>query len=176
MTRLSLRQWHYAPKLGLSIGAAPKCGSASIRDALSGCEVQTQVVGAGRRIWVVRHPVDRFISLWKNKCRDGHKLQYRGNRYFVKDWTLEALLSFIESNPQPPNHNWAQQHQLEGGHDSTLIALEHLNEWWEEQGFGIMPVSNPSAGDVEISDAIRGRIIKHYVCDMNLYAEAIDDY
>ena len=190
--------WAWVKPWGIVIGTSPKCGTRTLYEALynhfpSACvkdeenlEVRfanTSVVDVLRpgdaaqlaipKIWIIRHPWDRFKSLWRQKCRDKGQTDPRLDR---KLHTLgpTQLYDFI-SRPANDNWHWTPQARLMGmigrpvaEPGITLLRLESLSEWWS---YGELPTINPTSdeGLVWDDDDLRRRVETLYKADLELY-------
>lgn len=167
--KLGGQWWYYFPQWKFSILAPPKCGSSSIKQFIYMNEIdvlslrQHQV--RGEAYVVVRDPVSRFCSLWRDKCRDGSPI-----REPIAGMSATELMDYIESGV--PNVHWTHQHKMYGNLKPTFIPLEHLNDWWSQ--YGTLGIYN--ATDDEIPDINPKRIVDYYAKDMSLYTKAVLDY
>jgi hypothetical protein len=170
--------WIDLPKKGLQLGMAPKVGRSSTHAMLeeTGEQYMRPVAfNAERRVFVVRDPVARFKSLWKNKCRDGAKLSHGDSDAFLAGYTIDELLDLIESG-QKPNHHWATQSELEGGYATELVPLEYYDFWLEDNGFTPPERKNVTSGDVDLTFSQHLRVMDLYHEDLDLYARAVSGY
>jgi len=63
-----------------------------------------QMIRCGlRAVQAYRDPVERFKSLWRDKCRDGDD-----NLPWLEGLTPSELMDFIEGRPEE-NHHWRRQ-------------------------------------------------------------------
>ena len=118
------------------------------------------------KVFIVRHPLDRFLSLWRNKSRD------HGSGAAVEGLTMDELWQRIQDG-QPDEH-WTRQVEMLGKYrdQALLIRLEDLPEWWHENMQAEFPHENQSAPYDKISDELREQVLTHYAEDVRLYDEA----
>jgi hypothetical protein len=158
--------WHYVPDWNLNIGTAPKAGCQTLKHTLidEGLTYYSGWPQSDRRVWIVREPIARFKSLWKNKCRDEGKIA-RGtdDPTFSAGWSIDQLLDTIESGLW--NHHWAQQSAYENGRATEIITLEGLWDWMGIEG----KVRNTTEGDVELTQRQLERVKEFYKSDLELY-------
>ena len=167
--------WGYfvVPQWNLTIAAPPKAGSSTLKQFFYMNEIDCTYVPhkevRGPLYFVVRHPLDRFVSLWKGKCRDKRSIARRE----VHGMTLEELMDYIESGAT--DVHWTPQTKLVGDLDATFIPLESLNWWWHQSGLGSLGTFNTTEGDIEVSDDLRQRVLSFYADDIELYHKAQSD-
>jgi hypothetical protein len=123
--------------------------------------------------FVVRHPIERFLSLYKNKCINGGQLD-RGDTLRIKGWAIDKLLEWIESGYW--NHHWGKQVEYEAGLSDHLIPLEWFDQWAYDAGIGILPHMHKTEQDIELSDDQYRRVAELYIDDIKLYERALRDY
>jgi hypothetical protein len=104
---------------GLFVCAPPKCGGTALYSAALGIDPKhgnNTFAKAQKKVqffrpdeitlpalMAVRYPVDRFMSLWRNKCRDGDP-----HLEFLRGMSPEELLEHIAKKPFA-NAHWAPQ-------------------------------------------------------------------
>lgn len=120
----------------------------------------------GQAFFVVRHPVDRFCSLWRSKCRDEASIA----NINVHGMSPQELMSHIENGAT--DVHWTPQVELIKNLNPTLIPLESLNWWWHQSGLGSLGVFNATEGEIEMSDDLKQRILTFYADDLKLYHKA----
>lgn len=171
---------------GLVLAVPPKCGSSSVYTSLqTHFNVPNLAHARGVRllksklvwpdahvVFVLRDPIDRFKSLWRNKCRDGGKVM--GADRALVGLTPSELLEFIKAYG---NHHWTPLTEmldaLPVGIDVEFVRLNDLDDWWRAHmseyppllrrnvtAQNHMPVLGPS-----IEMAVR----KHYAKDVALW-------
>ena len=102
--------WFYFQKENISIGLALKCGTASIKQFVWMNEAADNITSiepreiTGDAYFVVRHPLDRFCSLWKSKCRDNQSSAYKET---LADMSPVELMDHIEAGARDPH--WTPQ-------------------------------------------------------------------
>ena len=169
--------WFYNRPRNFSFAAAAKCGTASIKQFIWMNEqeetfvaIQDHQVG-GPTYFVVRHPLDRFCSLWRGKCRDKGRSRHRDT---IKEMSPTELMDYVETGIK--DVHWTPQVDLLNEHEADLIPLEMLGFWWKQSGLGSLGNFNTTDGDVEISDELKERILTYYAEDLELYHKAQRDF
>jgi hypothetical protein len=152
--------------------APPKCGSTAIKQFIWMNEVDNKVtllqqyqVG-GKIFVVVRRPLDRFGSLWRNKCRDQEDI--RDTR--VYGMSPEELMTHIESGAR--NIHWTPQTAMISNLDVTLIPLDLFSTWWGRRGYGELGKFHATDGEVDMDDSLKDRVLTFYADDVMLYDKA----
>ena len=179
MKFLHVKPWN------LTIGAPPKCGSSSVRAALQRefgvddlryCDDVALVKRAlvtGDVVFIVRCPLARFKSLWRNKCRDNGRL----DGHDLHGMTPDELFDYVTA-PANDNHHWTPQSVLLGGLDAELVPLERLGEWWSwsvlVEGDPLLESLNKTLGDVPMSRELTRDVLEYYADDLVLHALARD--
>lgn len=172
--------WWYCNRWNIILGCAPKCGSTALFKVISDHNIAAYNPEkhnfTAYAVWIVREPVARFWSLWKDKCRDGDILWEDGDDDILAGFSPEELMSFIENTNEKDIH-WATQQSQCGNRANELVPLEKLSKWWKNRGFPDMEPLNTSEGDIDMSEELVTRILKHYAKDVALYelASANDD-
>lgn len=172
--KLGGQWWYYFPEWKFTILAPPKCGSTAIKQFIYMNEKdvmslrQHQVIG--KVVFVVRDPLSRFCSLWRNKCRDGAKI---GDRWPIKGMTPTELMNYIESGER--NVHWTPQYKMFGKLKPEFVPLEYLDDWWSDNGYGTLGRFNVTEKD-DVVDINPKRVIDYYSKDMELYTKTILDY
>jgi len=173
--------WFHFKEWDFTIMLPPKCGSSSIKQFIWMNELEDKVDTIrhyevrGKVYVVVRNPFDRFVSLWKNKCRDRNPL--RKHVRCIYGMTPEQLMEYIKAGNK--DVHWTPQTTLisqiadVAGVTVDLIPLENLNDWWAEQGYGELHVFNTSDGTVPMGEELYEDICRHYAEDFVLYANAL---
>lgn len=169
-------KWFATTEWPLAFGAAPKAGSSSIRRAVVQEGKDYYKVDPrkyARRLFLVRHPVDRFKSLWKNKCRDGGKIMLvkRLAQHPITGLSPSELFEYIQEHK---NYHWASQSCLLDNIEAELVRLENMGEWWDAWPHSTLryPHTNRTEGDVEVDDTLLLRLEDYYAEDMKLYEDA----
>ena len=193
--RLGYRIWIHVKPWDVCLGAAPKCGTSSIYKGLLDIfpeYVEERAISRhihfttkhimalrpgeaysvlGRRIWFIRHPWDRFTSLWRQKVRDGGYVEDKWAALF-KGMTPEQLFEHIQ---HADNWHWDHQFKLAGlTEDVEFIRLDSLSGWWLEQTGKELPVQNPTQadGDEEFTEELRDWVMRWYRRDYKLWCTA----
>ena len=161
------KAWYYVPEWELTIGVAPKCGTRTIYKLLENVNFYSAPNPDIRPVFIVRHPVERFSSLWKQKCRDGRRISTIDNpSNYAKDWSIDELLDHIERGLW--NHHWAPQSVFEMGAAEELVPLEKLNQWLHDEGLGPPTHLNQTVGEVQLTDDQYRRVVEYYIDDVRL--------
>ncbi len=170
--------WWYCPRWNIILGCAPKCGSTSLFKVLRDNNISVWNPEGHNwnayAVWIVREPVSRFTSLWKDKCRDGDPLWDDGQDYVLLDMNPEQLMDFIETGPMKDSH-WATQTSLCGRSVNEIVPLDKFTAWWNDRGFPEMSTQNESEGDILLSTELITRILDHYSKDVALYNAATEN-
>lgn len=108
----------------------------------------------------VRHPLDRFKSLWRNKCRDrvGHPKEIYG-------LSPDELMDFIERNS---NSHWMSQSMYV---TTKTIPVRHsvlLDRMGSEK------VNKTESRDDDPEFPV-DRVLRHYAADLKLWEQANSD-
>ena len=160
--------WLTNHKREFAFGVPPKNGCNSIRTALAATSqfppLRTKPGDCKQRVFVVRHPVDRFLSLWRNKCRDAE----RG----LGIHNLSQVELFEHIKKAPPDDHWTRQVDLLGDVSAIIVRLESMNAWWQEHMGGEYPHDHATDGRSDISAALHALVLNHYADDVRLYANA----
>lgn len=151
----------------------PKCGTQSFRALTAGIHRYQSIGFDGRCVFIVRHPIDRFISLWKSKCRDK---QSTAKRYaYIRGLSIDELLDVIEDDEHFDQH-WLPQWLVEAGRATELVPFEKFSEWATAEGFGELPHRNKTEGTVELTEEQRRRVLEYYAKDLELYESSLLEY
>ncbi len=155
-----------------AIGVPFKNGYTSVLKVLNGQQAPIRIQpnhmkNFRRKMFVVRHPLDRFLSLWRNKCRD------YGSGAGVEGMTMDELWQRIITG-QPDGH-WQRQVELLGKYrnEVELVRLEDLPAWWYENMLAEFPHENRSAPYDKIDPELRHKVLEHYAEDLKLYDIAL---
>lgn len=167
------KAWLYLPDKKINLGVAPKCGSSSIYKAVGKNYYHPVHFNNVRSIWVVRHPVDRFVSLYENKCVRGGRINRAGeDKGNLKGWSFEKLLRHVESGKEW-NHHWAPQKEMEDKKATEFVPLEELDLLLEELGLPLLHQNVTKNEPYQPSKGQIARIERLYEDDLRLYEEAI---
>ncbi len=155
----------------IAVGVPFKNGYTSVKKVLNGprgaIRIQpNHMKNFTRKVFIVRHPLDRFLSLWRNKCRD------HGSGAGVEGLTMDELWQRIQ-NGQPDEH-WTRQVDMLGKYrrDAELVRLESAPEWWWQNMQAEFPRMNQSDNYDEISPELREQVLDYYADDVELYNAA----
>ena len=168
-------RWVTAPDLAdkYAFGFCAKSGTSSLNVALAPYGGFLRCVPTDqfeRRVFVVRQPIERWASCWKNKCRDGGKLA----GHEVNGMTTDEFLNYTMMED---NIHWLPQStQLKesGVIPTEIIRLESMNGWWRGEFGTYFPCVNASAPGLYValpSDTLA--ILKlYYRDDLRLWENA----
>ena len=166
--------WHHVPALDINTGASPKVGTQTLKKLLEDYQYYRVMVFEHPSYWIVREPVAKFKSLWRQKVRDGGNMM-NSSMAAVVGASPDELMDIIESEKYKEAH-WYSQAALCGPHADTIIPLEKFNEWWEAQGYGESVHCHTSSGDVDVSPELEERIRTYYAADVEMYEKAVREY
>lgn len=154
-----------------AIGVPFKNGYTSVLKVLNGQQAPVRIQpnhmkNFRHKIFIVRHPLDRFLSLWRNKCRD------HGSGVGVEGFTQEELWHRIQNGT--PDEHWIRQIEMLGKYrkEAELVRLEDLPGWWWKNMQAEFAHENKSDNYDEISDELRAQVLEHYAEDLRLYDAA----
>jgi len=182
----TLRQWYLDSRRNMLVCAPAKCGSNAVRRAINPkwaegnfrrlarrhkcgpfapADLSLNKFKGVARYLVVRDPVDRFASLWRDKCRDG-----RGSPRILehtKGLTPDQLMDLIERYPFGNSHWYPQYaYKIPGAIPVRINTLLEL--------MGVDPtavVGGTTKFDDDPPMPVE-RIMQHYRHDKRLYEEA----
>lgn len=166
--------WWYFKDYDMTFMAPPKCGSSSIKQFIWMNELEDRVKNVPRPLQgkvcvVTRLPHERFVSLWKSKCRDKENIRFPQ----VHGMSMHELVDFIKTGAR--DIHWERQVDIISAGKAKpdeIIQLPHLTEWWREQGFGELGNFNVTEGDVRLDEDIEDWIRARYAADYDLYETA----
>lgn len=170
-------------------GVLPKCGSTALHESIRRTYKLERSKGQHwpddnpyvRRVaqpstskarFVVRHPLDRFESLWRSKCRDGHG---KVGGHDIRGLTPEQLFEYIQKHDDP---HWRAQAPYVTTLDKepTLVPLESFSSQFRlDTGIGLWEM-NPTIvlpTDQGCSLELLTDVLEHYSNDMILYDRAV---
>lgn len=158
--------WWTVPEWRYTLCTPPRCGSSTILNYLADEGIlayRPPSRDPGRWIMIVRDPVDRFVSLWKQKCRDGVMLTVGDEESPIAGMTPKELITFIETTDIKDPH-WASLTELEGGHSSETLHYSRINKL-----LGTTPTMyNKSEGDLALDAEVERRVREWYADDYGL--------
>lgn len=190
MNDLDFKQWFYLAYRDTCVCVPAKCGGTSFyRHAFnvparvpaehvrSFAVSVAQDTGAGpfspheivrffpdsRRLIAVRHPVERFQSLWRDKCRRLPGPTLNSTEY-LRGWTQEQLMDLIESTPFGDPHWVPQQHELVP--EAALLDCAALGA---VLGYSTAVHENRTRALSTDPDPPVERILQHYRADADIY-------
>lgn len=159
-----MRAWQICPKWSMALGAAAKCGSTmlarlvqansarrlNVPDARQGRECWSVVPNTYRKVFIVRHPVDRFFSLYSNvqqRPREATNF-YKQLEDLNPTRFLDRLLEL--SPDLTYDFHFQPQALAAGALNLELVRLEAFEEWWQKRGpQGSIPPKKANESDPE---------------------------
>jgi hypothetical protein len=178
--------WFVIPQWNITIGAAAKVGTCTLKDFMQGNSIECDYVPHHKVTnnvhFIVRDPVSRFESLWRNKCRDGHGGTYNEKTQYpiwrkLHHATPDELMDYIEAGNT--DAHWMHQTKVLGGLDAKLIPLTMLDFWWKQSGLGdLLPyrANTTVKDDTVFSDELIQRVLTFYAEDVILHNKAERDF
>lgn len=148
---------------GVCAGVPLKCGNTTVRSALgvrdwfSPREVVRKFPDSEKWL-VVRDPVERFASLWRDKCRDGGLKHLAGK-------SPDELIGLIESWPMGDKHWFPQFGYLVPGVE--LVTLPRFMS-----RLGIARRDNATVVRQDDPDMPEARVRAHYARDVAMWESA----
>jgi hypothetical protein len=127
----------------------------------------------GHCVFIVREPLSRFKSLWKQKARDEDVLWDDDKEAILAGMTPEELMDYIE-DPAHLDPHWNTQISQCGAWAHELVPLEKLDRWWIRRGLPALPRHNKTEGEVELSEELEERVLKFYKKDVEFYKQAVE--
>lgn len=173
--RRQTRVWFYFKEWKFTIMNPPKCGGSSIKQFIWMNELEDKIVHLmqneakktpGENYVVIRNPLDRFASLWKNKCRDKDNIKDTE----IYGMSPNQLMTHIENGHK--DIHWTPQSAMIADANVKLIPLDMLGFWWRHNGLGELGVFNSTEGEVEIDNELKTRILTFYADDVILHNKA----
>ncbi len=176
----------YIPKWNLAIATTPKCGSTSIFRAIQdefGCtDVRctdkfpllstNQVLTTMPVLFVVRHPLDRFLSMWRQRTTPGYDSP-SGTTLHGK--TPRQLW---EGRDEGDDH-WKTQTQLLGKlrEQATIVRLEDLYVYWRHMTSSTVEIPRVNVTGTQWPEHLDYRLIRRierfYADDIEMYNGAV---
>jgi len=179
-----LNSWFYLQALDLCVCMPAKCGGTAFyltafklgdidtRHARSAVERLASQSGQGPyspeeiteyysdkpKLLGVRHPVERFRSLWRDKCRDGDV-----NMPMLNGWDPSTLIEHITQYPTGNGH-WMPQYLYRVPGCKVVDCRRMLHTLGFENA--VVNATNPSEGDPDMPTA---DILRHYSRDYDLW-------
>ncbi|KKK50243.1 hypothetical protein LCGC14_3126970 [marine sediment metagenome] len=176
----------HIPKWNLAIAVTPKCGSTSIYQAIHdefNCtdvhctdrfeSLSTEQVRASLPVlFVVRHPLDRFISVWRQRTLP----QYES----ASGKTLLGLTprQLWDGRDRGDDH-WKSQTRLLGclRYQATIVRLEDLSTYWRFMTPSTVELPHVNATGREWPTELDRRLVKsidtYYAADIEMYNGAV---
>lgn len=167
--------WAYFPDREIQVGVSPKAGSSTWWHIIADEDYyrpRKRSFGDKYSIFIVRNPFDRFISLWKNKCRDGHRICRGEHGGRINGLSIDELLDLIEAGYW--NHHWGLQSEMEGGVSDEVVPLKNLAAFCQKYRFKEPEHLNSTSGTVELTPRQRERVASYYLEDIILYDRSLD--
>lgn len=155
---------------GVTVVSPMKVGRSTILHAVKSLDHTMHAFYAikGDVIMVVRHPLDRFKSLWRNKCRDGGRVKGRQLEGLTPEGLFDVILRDL------PNSHWVSQRDFYDNIPTRcsikVVRLENLQQYIATP---LPKLLNVTTGDVPMSTQLERAVTKHYAADVRLYEDAL---
>lgn len=186
----SWEPWIHLKQFDVCYGVMPKNGSSSFYGALRRHYKLPRPVTKGVHIvnacdqlayvaqpctkkarFIVRHPLDRFESLWRSKCRDHHGTI---GGHPVRDMSPQELFDYVREHDDP---HWRHQYPYVTTLDRepTLVPLENFNEQFRlDTGISLWTM-NPTepSNDEGWTLQLMQEILDYYDKDLLVYERAV---
>ena len=169
------RIWCNVHENRISVGIPPKCGSTTAKKA-GICSSWTPTPLYERQYAVVRHPVARFLSAYRNFVHG--QGEFDNSRYpdWFKTQKIDEFFNFVSLNTQFNEHFALQSDLLQDRDPESCILLpvEHLSRI-----FPFTPRNVTQEGDDRVklasfSSTLYARICALYRVDLCLYETALE--
>jgi hypothetical protein len=177
-----MRAWHACPRWNIALGAAAKCGSTTLARLVADNDIckaaDPRLVRVGRSdvpkgletVAVIRHPVDRFASLYANiqqrhRSRNNYYAQFEGlGPSAVLDRIIECGIE---------NEFHTQRQCLALGEYATGVRLEAFGRWFAARFPDAVPPQHLNESrQVDIDDRTAERVLSWYARDFKLWEAA----
>ena len=178
--------WVHLKQFDVCYGVMPKNASSSFYEALrrsyglprrkgfqiiEDCEHLRKVAQpcTPKARFIVRHPLDRFESLWRSKCRDHHG-SIGGHP--IRDMSPDELFAYIQEHDDP---HWRSQapYVMTLDAEPTLVPVEYFAQQFRlDTGFEAWH-QNPTTGDCPMSIELMHDVLEHYANDVLVYERAV---
>ena len=182
-----MRAWQICPTWSLALGAAAKCGSTmlaafvtanvarrlNVPDARYGREDWSMVPRSYRQIFIVRHPVDRFASLYANiQQRKREPANFYKQLEGLSPWDCFDKLLTLSPDLNYDFH-FQPQHFAVGALKPEFVRLEDFDRWVaRELPNVIQPKRTNESRPVEIDERTAARVANRYRQDLALWENA----
>lgn len=172
--------WFEFPDWNLVLGMPPKNGTSAVKEYVWQCDInctyieRDKVTEKRETYFVVRNPVAKFKSLWRNKCLERTRGPVRYKQWAALEGaTPEKLMSVIEQGLREVH--WTPQAELLGDIRATLMPLPEFSAWWTNRGYGDIEsfIPNKTVDDTVFDDELIERIETFYADDVELYNNAV---
>jgi hypothetical protein len=182
-----MRAWQICPTWSLALGAAAKCGSTmlaafvgankarrlNVPDARYGREDWSVIPGSYRRLLIVRHPVERFASLYANiQQRKREPANFYKQLEGLSPWDCFDKLLTLSPDLSYDFH-FQPQYLVAGPREPELVRLEHFESWVAAELPSAFPPKRANESQpVEIDEKTAARVCNRYREDLNLWEKA----
>jgi hypothetical protein len=188
--------WIYVPDWDEWILAPPKCAATSFYHALakhmSGGRIQTvsradsleviiryggevERLGWNDGTMIVRNPIDRFKSCWRDKCRDTapREVPNKTHGRWKRDVAGMSPEEFYEYTLENDNQHWTPLTGRNLG--GPVVAFEGIPKWWNRKAHCNFPHLNQTQYvlDNSFSPALIAKLRERYAEDLELHQYAL---
>jgi len=183
-----MKAWQICPKWQMAFGAAAKCGSTmlakfvennrarrlNVPDARYGRECWSLIPRDYRAIMIVRHPVERFASLYANiQQRKREPMNFYKQLEGLSPW--ECLDTLIQLSPALDyDFHFQPQTSIVPARRTEFVRLEDFEGWVRRTlPHAFAPRSeNRSESPVEIDSRTADRVLNRYRADFEMWQQA----
>lgn len=123
--------------------------------------------------FIVRHPLDRFESLWRSKCRDRHG-SIGGHP--VRGMNPYELFEYIQTHD---DIHWRRQvDMIRAGEDPKLVPIEEFSaHFLRHTGLEMWPINQTKSMPTDYFDlGLLSDVADYYSEDEELYERALANY
>lgn len=183
-----MKAWHICPKWDLALGAGAKAGSTMLAkfvqankvarlplaDQRYGRECWSMIGPTMRRVAIVRHPVDRFASLYANiQQRPREPMNFYKQLEGLSPWDCFDKLIQLSPDLTYDFHFQPQTLQL-GPKIDLAVRLEDFSVWVAQAlpSTVVQPTRENTSTPVEIDDRTAARVKNRYRDDLRLWEKA----
>lgn len=117
----------------------------------------------------MREPTERFLSLWRDKCRNSQELWVGDSHAELAGFSVQQLVQHIKDNPKGDWH-WKPQWRP-AKKAQILVRLPMLTKWWNDFGLPSLKVLNKTETKNEevLDEETLAWLREHYAKDYELY-------
>jgi len=172
------------PDFGIQL--VPKCGTSSLKKAFGKRDARdTKFIYhsgplRGRKLAVIRQPIERLLSWWRQQVRNAGRVSEQHCRYLKvnqHNLDLNHIMRAIIACPRKEVH-YAHYHDIIDVEDTHIITLERLHEQWPDWAPELNlpePVNTTEKKPGEgLEREVREALEEHYLADVLLWEEALE--